>query len=276
MLTQEDDMTSLTDLERLFERVELVRGRGDRRKGRLCIMSLVALLAGERHTDSPATASLFIRQFAITLNDAMPPLVRQRLKPFAPRIMQTNDGQDQKRLQVARDFLLQEVLPALDADVADNQWTPSRFDVDWRSYAASDAVLPQEFVLGFASQTYRNANSRSLNEMALVAAKLLVMCATSVASDAGCARYWAKSIDLLDRLCDVEAAKGSKAVPEIVIARAAQTLEQAVQTGLLARATEALRACLGAGDLLKSGATAVPPPSSPATDEARPEPSLTD
>ena len=52
------------ELQRLYDRVRLVRGKGDRRAGTLCIMTFVALLAGERHTDAPSTASPVLRALA--------------------------------------------------------------------------------------------------------------------------------------------------------------------------------------------------------------------
>ena len=58
-------------MERLYERVELVRGVGDRWRGQLCLMSFVALLAGEAHSDSPLTASSVIRPFGMVINDEM-------------------------------------------------------------------------------------------------------------------------------------------------------------------------------------------------------------
>jgi hypothetical protein len=254
-MTQEDDMidmTTLTKLERIYERVELVHGKGERRKARFCIMSLVALLAGEGHTDAPVTASPFIRQFAIALNDAMPRHERQRLKPFAPRIMGTNDGQDQQRLQVIREFMLREIIPKLETDLADNHWAPQRLDNDWRTYAAPSAKLPQELILGFVNQTYQGGNSRTLPDMARIGAKLLVMCATSVRSAARAERYWATSIDLLDQLCDVKAAERPATLQAVEIVRAEYTLEHAARVGLIARATEALRARFSSSDSLSS------------------------
>jgi len=88
------------EAERLYDQVELVRGTGSRNRGQLCIMSFVAYLAGERHTDHPRTASPFIRKFAIPLNDGVPTALCQDLKPFAPRIIGTNDGHDLKRAAV--------------------------------------------------------------------------------------------------------------------------------------------------------------------------------
>ena len=87
-------MTVDERMEQVYQQIELVRGVGDRRRAKLCIMSFVALLAGESHTDSPDTASAVLRRFAITINDEMPADMRQRLKPFAPRIIGTRDQWD--------------------------------------------------------------------------------------------------------------------------------------------------------------------------------------
>jgi hypothetical protein len=98
-------------LQRVFDSVELVSGIGDRDEGRMCIMSLVACLAGAAHTDRPACASPMIRAFAIPINDHMPRKTRQRLKLFAPRILDTNDGLDRERAAVLRRALTEEILP---------------------------------------------------------------------------------------------------------------------------------------------------------------------
>src|SRR5260370_36562246 len=111
-------MSALASMEHVFGRVQLVRGKGERRRGRLCIMSFVALLAGERHTDAPVTASPFIRHFAIALNDAMPEAERQRLKLFAPRIVGTNDGLDRDRARLVKRMLAAELGPQLRLNLA--------------------------------------------------------------------------------------------------------------------------------------------------------------
>jgi hypothetical protein len=108
-------------MEELCERVVLVDGVGSRKRGELCVMSFVALLAGERHTDRPASASPLIRNLAISVNDAMPGDVRQRLKPFAVRMIGTNDGHDRARAEVLRQALVAEILPRLRRD-----WGPGR------------------------------------------------------------------------------------------------------------------------------------------------------
>src|SRR3954464_15922454 len=99
-------------LQRAFDRVELVSGSiGNRGEGRMCLMSLVAFLAGEHHSDSPGCASPLIQTFAVLVNDHMPRAARQRLKPFAPRIIGTDDGLDGARAEVLRRALAEGILP---------------------------------------------------------------------------------------------------------------------------------------------------------------------
>src|SRR4051812_15120531 len=65
-------------LQRSLNRVELVGGTiGNPGDGRLCLMSLVAFLAGEDHSDAPGCASPLIQAFAIRINDNMPHAARQ-------------------------------------------------------------------------------------------------------------------------------------------------------------------------------------------------------
>src|SRR5215203_3316849 len=93
-------------LQRALDRVELVGGSiGDPGQGRMCLMSLVAFLAGEPHSDSPDCASPLVQAFAVPVNDHMPYSERQRLKLFAPRIIGTNDGLDRVRAGVLRHAL---------------------------------------------------------------------------------------------------------------------------------------------------------------------------
>lgn len=168
------------DIERLYERVRLVRGKGGRRDGRLCIMSFVALLAGERHTDAPATASPIIRQFAITLNDGMPDEERQRLKPFAPRIIGTRDTRDGARVELLRRAMRDEIAPRLGQGVG----------------ASTDE---SHCLCGSYLDEVRLAPQRVGAEVA----KLLVRNGLEGAPAASRSWYWAKAVDLLDRLCDV-------------------------------------------------------------------------
>ncbi len=77
----------------------------------MCLMSLVAFLAGEPHSDAPGCASPVIQAFAVAVNDHMPRAARQRLKPFAPRIIGTDDGFDRLRTAVLRQALAEEIPP---------------------------------------------------------------------------------------------------------------------------------------------------------------------
>lgn len=212
-------MTVFAGLEHVYERVQLVRGKGQRWTGRLCIMSFVALLAGERHTDAPVTASPFIRHFAIGLNDAMPEQERQRLKLFAPRIVGTNDGLDAERARLAQRAFLEEIVPRLRDDLADN-WLPRRLGSDWAAYAAEPARSPQEFLFQFVAGAGRGTDARAHNATAIIAAKLLALYATSAASADSGVWYWAKGIDLLDRFCDVGTARPGWRIGASEIARA--------------------------------------------------------
>ena len=191
--------------ERLYEQIELVRGGGTRTTGRLCIMSLVAYLADERDNDRPNTASQFIREFAIQLNDGSPTDLRQELKPFAPQIIGTNDGYDFERAALAYQVIMEEVWPR----------------------AERDAVVVREVVgygtgikglLNFAAGLYRSvlrasfaARFRALRAahergdcllIGTLAGQLLVALVQRAPTQPW---YWAKSLELLDRLCDVGA-----------------------------------------------------------------------
>ena len=188
------------DMERLYGRIRLVRGRGERRSDTLCIMTFVALLAGERHTDLPSTASPLVRQFAIALNDAMPDPERQRLKPFAPRIIGSADGFDPGRAALLRVALQREVFPRIRSDLKDSVLPLGPLhDPCGRAVACSCAELVCDFTkIAAADDTPRNQR-----KLALAAALLLNTCAATVSNAAAREWYWAKAIDLLDRLCDV-------------------------------------------------------------------------
>ena len=98
-------------LQRVLDRVELVSGSiGNPGDGRMCLMSLVSFLAGEPHSDAPGCASPVVQAFAVAVNDHMPRAARQRLKPFAPRIIGTNDGLDGARAAVLLHALAEGVL----------------------------------------------------------------------------------------------------------------------------------------------------------------------
>lgn len=188
------------ELQRLYDRVRLVQGRGDRRSGTLCIMTFVALLAGERHTDAPSTASPLIRQFAVAINDAMPDTERQRLKPFAPRIIGTADGFDPGRAALLRSAMQQTVFPRIYSDLREGILPPGPL---YPSCAAATGQSAREALCGFAAAAAAEDTPRNQRQLALLAARLLSACAASATTPPAQAWYWAQGINLLDQLCDV-------------------------------------------------------------------------
>jgi len=198
------DLSMTLQLQRVFDRVELVSGVGDREAGTLCIMSLVACLAGEKHTDHPACASPVIRTFAIPVNDHMPREARQRLKFFAPRILGSNDGLDGLRAEVLRRVLAEELLP--------------RASARWRTTAGAPGV-------GLSGRLWTRLRRRELQRrietlldeagvtggssygiaLASTAAQLIALCAREARDTPEAEGCWDAAIGLLDQLCDVGA-----------------------------------------------------------------------
>jgi hypothetical protein len=193
-------MTIDLELHRLYDRVRLVRGKGDRRSGGLCIMTFVALLAGERHTDAPSTASLVVRAFAVGLNDAMPDTERQRLKVFAPRIVGTADGFDPGRAGMLRRVMQQEVLPRICGDLQE-QILPSNPLHNPRGAPTAHPI--KELLCGFTVAATAEDTPRNQREVALLASRLLSTCAAGATTSTARAWYWAQAINLLDQLCEV-------------------------------------------------------------------------
>ena len=180
-------MTVDERMEQVYQQIELVRGVGDRRRAKLCIMSFVALLAGESHTDSPDTASAVLRRFAITINDEMPADMRQRLKPFAPRIIGTRDQWDWARAELLVRAWQTEILPRVRADCRAGARLPDR----------SMALL---FGVGGCS-----LDTAAFEKAASAVARLISHYAMAAKPRERQQWYWLKAIDLLDRLCDIGA-----------------------------------------------------------------------
>jgi hypothetical protein len=188
-------------LERAFEQVELVSGTiGNPGERRMCLMSLVAFLAGEDHSDAPRTASPLIQTFAVSINDHMPHQVRQRLKAFAPRIIGTNDGLDEERARILRQLLTEDILargpghPAIQAAPPARGGFPKLRHL-WRWFGR-DA---QHHLFDIALSS---GDDRS---MASEAARLIARRARNAAELRDQEWYWNAAIGMLDKLCDVGA-----------------------------------------------------------------------
>lgn len=179
--------------QRLYDRVELITGVGDARLGKVCIMSFVSLLAGEAFGDRPKCASQVIRKFAIPVNDRMDTAQRQRLKPFAPRIVATNDGHDAARAALLHRAVMEEVLPAVAADGLDPADTP-----------AAARRLGERAALNLWHIHTAWAEGRH-DVLAKECGHLLAALSERETEPGPRAWFWSKAVELLDRLCDVGA-----------------------------------------------------------------------
>jgi hypothetical protein len=79
----------------------------------ICINELCSMLAGEPFGYRPVCVSRVLQDFALSLNDRWDFDARQKLKPFARRMLNTaNDGQDEARGWLAIDWLIRTYTPA--------------------------------------------------------------------------------------------------------------------------------------------------------------------
>jgi hypothetical protein len=192
-------------LERLSEYVRLVDSVGSRWRGELCFMSFVALLGGERHTDKPVCASPLIRSLAIRVNDAMPWDVRQRLKPFAARIVGTNDGSDPARIEVLRQALAEEIQPRVRRDWGAPGWAGPRRHVRFKASASTSGWDIEESVALLFAEFERPLPPGRGARTGSAIGELLARCMRESNTREQRSWYWDEAIGLLDRLCDVRA-----------------------------------------------------------------------
>jgi hypothetical protein len=206
-------------LQRALDRVELVGGSiGDPGEGRMCLMSLVAFLAGEGHSDAPGCASPLIQAFAVAVNDHMPHAARQRLKPFAPRIIGTGDGFDRVRVAVLRQALAEEIPPE-----APGGQRPTGHDAPAKGGFAKLRRLWRWLRKDERGRLLDRALSRDDGVyLGREAARLLAR----AARHAPCARerelHWDAAIGLLDRLCDAGAPAAARRGPGVRAERLAR------------------------------------------------------
>jgi hypothetical protein len=93
--------------------VTLLKGSHKTRKAGVCAMELVAWMAGEKHSDSPACVSPVLSSFLRRWNDDLDDDGRQRLKPYLPRVIGTAaDGFDADRGWMLTDWMVRCHLPA--------------------------------------------------------------------------------------------------------------------------------------------------------------------
>jgi hypothetical protein len=191
--------------QRVLDRFELVSGIGEPGEGTACVMSLVAHLAGEGRTDRPRCASPVIREFAIPVNDHMPREARQRLKPFVPRLVGTNDGLDRGRAEVLRRVLVETILPGASGECqAASPGEPARPAGPFRRLRIRllrGSLLRRIGRLLDEAEGGRGRGQEA--ELASAAGRLLAMCARDAWDAREAEWYWNQAIALLDRLCEV-------------------------------------------------------------------------
>ncbi len=192
-------------LQRLFDRVELVSGIGTPGLGQMCVMSFAACLAGEGHTDHPSGVSLVIRSFAILLNDQMPAEIRQRLKPFAPRVLGTNDGHDTLRAELLRSALIERLLPRATARAAPRSIPElaGRMGRFWRGLRSRHHRLQMQKMLQRAEQSCRPGHELRGTQLAHAAVSLISLRARHADNREEAEWYWNEAVAILDRLCDL-------------------------------------------------------------------------
>ncbi len=211
-------MTTDFSHQRLYDSVSLVPRVGNRRENELCVMSLVALLAGEDHTDRPKVACPVIATFAIKVNDGIDCDARQTLKPFAPRIIGTRDGMARHRAWVLTNAILSEVLPrrAEDAGLQVPISLAEQLRVRSQSFDP-DALQELSALLRREAQTLGLDRGRLSDFRYLLRAcargsdELVANSCASILSDFArhpvqpedSSWYWNKAIELIDRICDV-------------------------------------------------------------------------
>jgi hypothetical protein len=210
-------MTPDRNVESLFRQIELVPRVGERRESELCVMSLVALLAGDRHTERPATACPVMASFAIKINDTVDCDTRQGLKLFAPQIIGTNDGRSRERAWLLARVCVNEVFAyAMEDAGADGAAISDlpRMPITPDDSFDFNALLHELHATGRRHGVDRGrladlryllrACARGTPEfIAGAAAVMIVDCARVADVPVAENRYWDIAIRMFDRLCDI-------------------------------------------------------------------------
>src|SRR5579885_842457 len=96
-----------------IESLELKSGGHVKNSKEFCVMEAVAYVAGEPWSDHPQCACPILSSFMRSWNDSLDDATRQKLKPYIPRLVGTNDGNSDRRGWMFLDWLSRECAPAL-------------------------------------------------------------------------------------------------------------------------------------------------------------------
>lgn len=210
-------MVIVPPAQNYIDQNDLVPQVGDRRMQELCVMSLVAVLAGDLHSDRPTTACPVLTAFAIRINDAIDCDSRQDLKPIAARIMGTNDGRERERAWVLTREAVNDVFGGIMEDagapgnvVADLPRLPQEIDYSFDIRALSNNFCAIGRAHGvscgllFDMRYLLRALIRGSNKL-LASAAANLMLDSARTNDVATAQnlYWTKAIDMFSRLCAI-------------------------------------------------------------------------
>lgn len=94
--------------------ITLAHGNHPKREDGVCLLELAAWIADEPHTDRPACVCPVLAEFGRVWNDALPGYPRQRLKPYAARLVGTRStpNVEVRRAWLACDWLVRTFAPA--------------------------------------------------------------------------------------------------------------------------------------------------------------------
>ena len=107
-------ITVTIDKERLkqFEAYELKKGGHKKLAEGMCVMEAAAWIAREPWSDKTKCVSRVLGAFLRSWNDSLDDATRQKLKPYAARVVGTaNDGHDEWRAWLCVDWLARTQLP---------------------------------------------------------------------------------------------------------------------------------------------------------------------
>lgn len=97
-----------------IDNLKLESGSHSNPESGMCVMEAVAMMSGEKFSDSPACASPVISAFLRNWNDNLPDAERQQLKKYIPLMIGTHgtSALEEKRAWMATDWLSRVQAPA--------------------------------------------------------------------------------------------------------------------------------------------------------------------
>jgi len=105
-------MKGQSEMKINIENLVLSSGAHSPGDGEACVMELVSYIAREPWSDHPACVSPVLGAFLRSWNDSLDDETRQKLKPYAQRVIGTSgDGKDEQRAWMAVDWLARTQLP---------------------------------------------------------------------------------------------------------------------------------------------------------------------